>query len=185
MKVRIIITGGTFDKCYDELKGKLTFKKTHLPDVLKQVRVTVPVKMEINQLIDSLHMNDEKRAKLLDACKKAKEKHILVTHGTDTMVETARFLGRARLKKTVVLTGAMVPYTVHNSDSVFNLGCALIGAQVLKPGVYVAMNGQVFRWNNVMKNYQKGVFETAANVRGRRKDRIKPATKGNRPRHGH
>lgn len=168
MRIRILITGGTFDKRYDELKGKLTFKKTHLPQVLKQVRVTVPVKMEINQLIDSLHMNEESRKRILNACKKSREKNILITHGTDTMVETARMLGRARLKKTIVVTGAMIPYTVHNSDSVFNLGCALSAVQIAKPGVYVAMNGQIFTWDNVKKNYLKGVFERKRTKKRRR-----------------
>ena len=169
MCIKIIITGGTFDKRYDELKGRLTFRKTHLPTVLKQVRVTAPVKMEINQLVDSLHMNDKNRRRILNACRKSRERNILITHGTDTMVETARLLGRARLKKTIVLTGAMVPYTVQNSDSIFNLGCALSAVQLAKPGVYIAMNGQVFRWSNVKKNYARGIFEKIDNSKKKKR----------------
>ncbi len=168
MRVKILITGGTFDKRYDELKGKLTFKKSNLPEVLKRMRITIPVKMQINQLIDSAHMNDKSRSKILAACKKSKEKNILITHGTDTMVETAKLLGRAKIKKTIVLTGAMVPYSVQNSDSVFNLGCALIAVQIEKSGVYIAMNGQVFKWNNVKKNFKKGIFEKIQKCQKRR-----------------
>lgn len=157
--VRIIITGGTFDKHYDELKGMLTFKDSHLPDIIKQARITVPVELEINQLIDSLDMKDENRKTILDACRKAPEDKILITHGTDRMMETAKALGLLGLPKTIVLTGALVPYSVSGSDALFNLGAAFAALQLLQPGVYVSMNGQVFPWNRVRKNYGLGVFE--------------------------
>lgn len=159
--VRIIITGGTFDKRYDELKGVLTFKDSHLPDIIRQVRVTVPTELEINQLVDSLDMGDENRLSILEACRRAVESRILITHGTDRMVETAKVLGAAALGKTIVLTGAMVPYSVSSSDSLFNLGCAFAAVQLLAPGVYVVMNGRVFSWDRVRKNYDRGVFEEA------------------------
>jgi len=157
--VRIIITGGTFDKRYDELKGVLSFKDSHLPDIIRQARVTVPVELEINQLVDSLEMGDEGRLSILEACRRAAECRVLITHGTDRMVETAKVLGPAGLDKTIVLTGAMVPYSVSSSDSLFNLGCAFAAVQLLPAGVYVVMNGQVFPWDRVRKNYEKGEFE--------------------------
>lgn len=166
MQVRILITGGTFDKHYDALQGELTFQNTHLPKILENVRCTLPVELEINQLIDSLEMVMENRIKILESCRQAPEEHILVTHGTDTMAETARVLGSAGLKKTVVLTGAMVPYTVVGSDALFNLGFALSAVQLLEPGVYIAMNGQVFTWDNVRKNKERGEFEAISGEKG-------------------
>jgi L-asparaginase len=160
--IRIIITGGTFDKHYDEIRGNLTFKDSHLPEILKFVRCTVPVELELNQLIDSLDMQTANRVQILESCRLAAEDHIVITHGTDTMVETAEVIGRAGLPKTVVLTGAMVPFIFSNSDAVFNLGCALTAVQLLPAGVYVVMNGAVFPWNNVKKNKEKGVFEKRA-----------------------
>ncbi len=159
MQVRVLITGGTFDKHYDALQGELTFQDTHLPKILENVRCTLPVELEINQLIDSLEMVMENRMKILDSCRKAPENRIVVTHGTDTMAETARVLGTAKMEKTVVITGAMIPYTVVGSDALFNLGAALSAVQVLEPGVYIAMNGRIFDWDNVQKNRQRGVFE--------------------------
>lgn len=161
MAIRVIITGGTFDKRYDELKGVLTFKDSSLPEILRQARVTEPVELEINQLIDSLEMGDEGRKSILDACARAPEEKIVITHGTDRMVETARLLGSAALAKTVVLTGAMVPYSVAGSDALFNLGCAFGAVGLLSPGVYVVMNGRAFPWDRVRKNFDKGVFEEA------------------------
>ncbi len=158
MAIRIIITGGTFDKHYDELKGVLSFKNSHLPDIIRQVRITVPVELELNQLIDSLEMGDENRKNILEACRRAPEKHVIITHGTDRMVETAKVLGQAKLDKTIVLTGAMVPYSVSGSDALFNLGCAFTAVQLLKPGVYVTMNGRVFPWDGVRKDFEKGIF---------------------------
>jgi L-asparaginase len=159
VKVRIIITGGTFDKAYDEIRGNLTFKDTHLPEILKFVRCTVPVELELNQLIDSLDMQTANRLSILESCRRAEEDRIVITHGTDTMTETAEVLGKARLKKTIVMTGAMVPYMVSNSDAVFNLGCALMAAQIVPAGVYIAMNGRLFTWNDVRKNKDQGVFQ--------------------------
>jgi L-asparaginase len=159
VSIRIIITGGTFDKQYDEIRGSLTFKDSHLPEILKFVRCSVPIELELNQLIDSLDMHTSNRLRVLESCRRAAEEKIVITHGTDTMVETAAVLGESQLPKTIVLTGAMVPFIFSNSDAVFNLGCAVTAVQVLPPGVYVAMNGQVFNWNRVRKNKQLGVFE--------------------------
>ena len=158
MTIRIIITGGTFDKHYDEIRGSLTFKDTHLPEILKIARCTVPIEVELNQLIDSLDMHAANRQQVLESCRSAPEEHIVITHGTDTMVETAGVLGAAGLDKTVVLTGAMVPYVFNNSDAVFNLGCAVTAVQILPRGVFIAMNGQVFPWDDVRKNKEQGVF---------------------------
>ena len=159
MKIRIIITGGTFDKHYDEIRGSLTFKDTHLPEILRFVRCTVPLEVELNQLIDSLDMHTANRLQVLESCRRAAEDRIVITHGTDTMIETAAVLGNASLEKTIVMTGAMVPYIFNNSDAVFNLGCAITAVQLLPPGVYVIMNGRVFPWDNVRKNREQGVFE--------------------------
>lgn len=157
--IRIVITGGTFDKHYDEIKGILTFKDSHLPEILKYVRCTLPLELELNQLIDSLEMHLSNRIRILESCRRAPEDRLVITHGTDTMIQTARVLGEAGLRKTIVLTGAMVPYAVAGSDALFNLGCAIAAVQLLEPGVYLAMNGRVFDWDNVRKNGEAGVFE--------------------------
>jgi len=159
---RIIVTGGTFDKQYDAIRGELTFKQTHLPAILEQARVTIPVAIEINQLIDSLHMTGEHRQGVLAACRAAPESSIVVVHGTDTMAETAGVVGAAGLAKTIVFTGAMIPYSVQGSDALFNLGFALAMAQALPAGAYVAMNGRVFPWDNVRKDKSGGLFEPAS-----------------------
>jgi L-asparaginase len=159
VSIRIVITGGTFDKQYDEIRGSLTFKDSHLPEILKFVRCSVPVELELNQLIDSLDMHTSNRLKVLESCRRAPEERIVITHGTDTMVETAAVLGEAALAKTIVLTGAMVPYVFSSSDAVFNLGCAITAVQVLPHGVFIAMNGRVFAWDKVRKNKELGVFE--------------------------
>ncbi len=159
MAIRIIITGGTFDKHYDEIRGSLTFKDTHLPEILRIVRATIPVEFEINQLIDSLDMQMSNRLAVLESCKKAQEDKIIVIHGTDTMTETAHVLGQAQLPKHIVLTGAMIPYSVNNSDAVFNLGCSFTAVQLTDPGVYIVMNGKIFPWNKVRKNKETGRFE--------------------------
>jgi L-asparaginase len=156
--VRLIITGGTFDKHYDEIKGELTFKDSHLPDIIKRVRITSPVELEIVQLIDSLQMTDEHRARILDVCRAAPESRIVITHGTDRMPETAKLLGPAGLDKTVVLTGAMVPFQFSGSDALFNLGSAFMAARLLPPGVYIAMNGRAYAWDDVRKDFERGVF---------------------------
>ena len=159
MSLRIIATGGTFDKHYDELKGQLGFADSHLPQVIARSRMTIEVALELLPLIDSLDMRDTDRARVLAACQGVPEKAIVIVHGTDTMPETAAVLGAAGLSQTVVLTGAMIPYKVENSDAMFNLGFACGVAQTLPPGVYVAMNGQVFSWDKVQKNRAAGVFE--------------------------
>jgi L-asparaginase len=157
--IRVLVTGGTFDKQYDELTGTLFFRETHLPEMLRLGRCRVPVVLETAMLIDSLQMTREQRLHLLDRCRQCDERRIVITHGTDTMVETAAVLGAAGLDKTIVLTGAMVPYAFGSSDGLFNLGSALSFVQVLSPGVYVAMNGTHFRWDRVRKNRDAGVFE--------------------------
>ena len=156
--LRIIITGGTFDKHYDELKGELTFKDTHLPEIVKKARIVSPVEFEIVHLIDSLNMTDDHRELILSACARSAESRIVITHGTDRMAETARFLGLRITGKTIVLTGAMIPYQINGSDALFNLGSACMAARLLGPGVYIAMNGRTFPWDNVQKDFSRGVF---------------------------
>jgi len=157
--IRVIVTGGTFDKHYDEIKGELTFVDTHLPEILKRARVSIPVQVELNQLIDSLYMQDENRRSVLEACARAAERRIIITHGTDTMAETARLIGTAKLDKTIVLTGAMIPYKILDSDALFNFGTAFSAVQLLPSGVYIAMNGRIFDWDKVHKNKAQGIFE--------------------------
>src|SRR3954462_3380493 len=160
MQVRILVTGGTFDKEYDELTGKLFFRDTHVDEMLRRGRARLDLAVETVMMIDSLEMNESGRAAIVARCRDAAERAIVVTHGTDTMVETARALADAALAdKTVVLTGAIVPYAFGSSDGLFNLGSALSFVQVLPPGVYVAMNGQYFPWNAVRKNTSTGCFE--------------------------
>ncbi len=159
MKLRILATGGTFDKHYDHLTGKLDFADSHLPAALARARITVGVELEQLPLLDSLDMVDADRARVLASCRAAPEKAIVIIHGTDTMRETAAVLGEAELDKAIVFTGAMIPYEIAQSDALFNLGFACGVAQTLAPGVYVAMNGQVFAWDNVQKNRTAGVFQ--------------------------
>jgi L-asparaginase len=159
MTLRLIATGGTFDKHYNELTGVLGFSDSHLPDVIARTRMTVPVALDVLPLLDSLDMQDADRQRVLAACQAAKEQAIVIIHGTDTMRETAAVLGNAKLAQTIVLTGAMIPYEIANSDALFNLGFACGVAQTLPHGVYVAMNGQVFPWDNVTKNRTAGVFQ--------------------------
>jgi L-asparaginase len=159
MTLRLIATGGTFDKHYDALTGQLGFAESHLPAVIARTRMTVPVALEVLPLLDSLDMQDEDRARVLASCQAASEQAIVIIHGTDTMRETAAVLGAAGLQQTIVLTGAMIPYEIANSDALFNLGVACGVAQTLPHGVYVAMNGQVFAWDNVTKNRAAGVFQ--------------------------
>lgn len=158
--LKIIATGGTFDKRYNELNGSLGFAESHLPDIIKRARLTTPVALDASHLLDSLDMVDADRQRILVSCQEAQEKAIVIIHGTDTMRETAHVLGAANLNKVIVFTGAMVPYDIANSDALFNLGFACGVAQVLPVGVYVAMNGQIFNWDNVQKNRAAGVFVT-------------------------
>jgi L-asparaginase len=159
MAIRIFITGGTFDKEYDELDGKLFFKDTHLPEMLKLGRCKVSVDIRSLMLVDSLEMTDADRQLIVDQCRKCKEERMVITHGTDTMETTANVLGKVITDKTIVLTGAMVPYKFGSSDGLFNLGSALAFAQTLPHGVYIAMNGRNFTWDNVKKNKKTGEFE--------------------------
>lgn len=159
MSLRILITGGTFDKYYDAIQGELTFKESHLPAILRQARATLPIAIEMCLLKDSLQMNDDDRQDILQACRAANEEQLVIVHGTDTMVQTGLVLHEASLAKTIVLTGAMVPYAIRESDALFNLGFALAAAQCLPHGVYVAMNARVWPANMVTKNKKLGVFE--------------------------
>jgi L-asparaginase len=158
MSLCIIATGGTFDKHYDAVKGALGFDTTHLPQVLAQARITVPVAVQELMLLDSLDMQDADRVLIMQACGAAPEERIVIVHGTDTMRETAEMLAAAHLDKTIVLTGAMIPYEVANSDAMFNFGFAFGVAQHLAHGIYIAMNGQVFSWDNVVKDRAAGRF---------------------------
>jgi len=157
--IRLLVTGGTFDKTYDEITGTLSFKQTHVEEMLRLGRSSVPVTVDTVMLIDSLQMTEEDRLALAQRCRECVEAAIVITHGTDTMVETAAVLARNVPGKTIVLTGAMVPYAFGSSDGLFNLGSALSFAQLLPAGVYIAMNGTHFRWDDVRKNREKGTFE--------------------------
>lgn len=159
MAIKILITGGTFDKEYDELTGTLFFKDTHLPEILKLGRSNLNVSIRTLMMLDSLEMKDADREIIINHCRQCEESKIVITHGTDTMDKTARQLGEANLDKTIVLTGALIPYKFGSSDGLFNLGSALAFVQTLPTGVYVAMNGKFFTWNNVRKNKSSGVFE--------------------------
>ena len=158
--IRIFVTGGTFDKTYDEISGRLSFADTHLPEMLQLGRSRVAVSIRTLMMVDSLDMTDADREVIVRNCRQCEESRIVVTHGTDTMVETAAALARGAGGKTIVLTGAMIPYAFGSSDGLFNLGSALSFAQALPPGVYIAMNGQSFAWDQVRKNPATGVFET-------------------------
>jgi L-asparaginase len=159
MAIRLFITGGTFDKEYDEIHGRLFFRDTHIQEMLSLGRSHLDVAVRTLMMVDSLEMTDGDRRLILENCRHAAEDQIVITHGTDTMVETARALGEADLEKTIVLTGAMVPYAFGSSDGLFNLGSALSFAQTLPRGVYIAMNGRHFTWDNVVKDKARGCFE--------------------------
>jgi L-asparaginase len=159
MAIRILVCGGTFDKKYDEITGRLFFKDTHVPEMLRLGRSRVDVTVQTLMMVDSLDMTDTDRAVIVHQCQSSAEDRIVITHGTDTMIETAAVLAQAIETKTVVLTGAMIPYAFGSSDGLFNLGSALSFAQVLPPDVYVAMNGTPFRWDRVRKNRQTGMFD--------------------------
>ena len=158
-RIRVLVTGGTFDKEYDELSGRLYFKDTHLDEMLRLARCRIDVAVSTLMMKDSLDMDEGDRRAVVERCRAAGEARIVVTHGTDTMAETARALHAAGIGKTVVLTGAMIPYAFGSSDGLFNLGSALSFAQVLPAGVYVAMNGRVFPGDRVRKNRESGIFE--------------------------
>ena len=161
--VRVFVTGGTFDKEYDERTGSLYFKDTHLRDMLRLARCRVPVEVRTLMMVDSLEMDAHDRELIINQCRKCDSDRMVITHGTDTMADTARALGEAGIDgKTVILTGAMIPFAFGSSDGLFNLGAALAFAQGLPAGVYVAMNGRVFDWDNVRKNRDVGEFEELA-----------------------
>ncbi len=159
MTIRIFITGGTFDKEYNEINGQLYFKDTHMQELLEKGRNKVKVQIRTLMMIDSLEMTTEDRELIVQQCIGSAEDKIIITHGTDTMTETAKVIAGRIKNKTIVLTGAMIPIKFGSSDGLFNLGSALAFAQSLPSGVYVAMNGRYFNWDNVRKNKQTGIFE--------------------------
>ena len=160
LPIRILVTGGTFDKEYNELTGELFFQGTHTGDMLRLGRCLLEVEIETLMMIDSLQMTEADRGNILTRCRAVIERRIVVTHGTDTMAETAAVLGQGLRGKTIVLTGAMIPYTFGSSDGMFNLGTAMAFVQTLGEGVYVAMNGRCFPWDSVRKDKEKGIFES-------------------------
>ena len=159
MIIKVFVTGGTFDKEYHEITGELFFQDTHLNEMLRLGRSQIRVEVRTIMMVDSLSITDADRHIILQNCLKASEEHILITHGTDTMVETAALLAENITDKTIILTGAMIPYTFGSSDGLFNLGSALAYVQTLPPGVYLVMNGKYFHWDNVRKNKKTGYFE--------------------------
>jgi L-asparaginase len=167
MPIRILITGGTFDKQYDEINARLVFRESQVGEMLRLGRSKVDVHLRTIMMIDSLDMTDADRDAIVQNCRQCEETRIVITHGTDTMVETGKALAAASgvEGKTIVLTGAMIPYAFGSSDGMFNLGSALSFVQVLPPGVYLAMNGRYFRWDDVRKNRQTGMFETTNDER--------------------
>ncbi len=163
MDIRLFVTGGTFDKEYDMINGKLYFDDTHLHEIFDLARCTLPIHIRTLMMVDSLEMSDDDRLLIKENCKRCKEQHIIITHGTDTMIQTAKTIASANLDKTIVLTGALIPYKFGSSDAFFNLGCAVAFAHSLPPGVYITMNGRYFTPDNVVKNYGTGFFETLKN----------------------
>ena len=162
MVIKILVTGGTFDKEYNEISGELYFNGTHIREILDLGRAQIDVEIIELMLIDSLDMQAKDREIIVQNCKDIKSDQIVITHGTDTMTKTAKYLAEANLKKTMVLTGAMIPYKFGSSDGLFNLGGALAFVQSLSHGVYIAMNGYCFEWDKVIKNKTTGVFEKKA-----------------------
>ena len=159
-RIKIFVTGGTFDKEYNEITAELYFNQSHVADMLKLGRCHLEVEIETLMMIDSLQMTDAHRQLVLERCAGDPARRIVITHGTDTMEQTASVLGNGIGGKTIVLTGAMIPYTFGSSDGLFNLGTALAFVQTLEPGVYVAMNGRCFPWRSVRKNRERGIFES-------------------------
>jgi L-asparaginase len=159
VKIQVFVTGGTFDKEYDFITGELYFKDSHLPQMFDAGRSTLDLDVKTLMMVDSLEMTDADREIIIHNCKSCKSKHVLLTHGTDKMVATAEILAQHKIDKTIVLTGAMIPIAFGtSSDGYFNLGSALAFVQILPPGVYIAMNGRYFNWNEVMKNRDTGYF---------------------------
>jgi L-asparaginase len=162
MAIRILVTGGTFDKQYNERTGQLFFKDTHLAEMLRRGRSRVAVTIRTVMMVDSLEMIADDRAIIVQNCLQSPEDRIVINHGTDTMTDTAAAIAREVTGKTIVLTGAMIPWAFGSSDGLFNLGSALSFVQVLPPGVYIAMNGKWFHWDRVRKNRERGEFEEMA-----------------------
>ena len=158
-KIKIFITGGTFDKEYNELTGKLYFKNSHMYELLELGRCQLDVDIETLMMVDNIEMSKTERNYIIQKCIEEPIRQIIITHGTDTMVKTARILADAVNDKTIVLTGAMIPVRFGSSDGLFNMGSALSFVQALSPGVYIAMNGQIFNQENVRKNKKLGIFE--------------------------
>lgn len=159
MTIKLLITGGTIDKHYDELSGNLIFTQSHVGKMLSQSRATLKLSLETIMLKDSLDMDDNDRQKILQHCLAFEGSQIVITHGTDTIVETSQILATGINNKTIVLLGAMVPYQFKNSDALFNLGCAITAAQTLKHGIYITMNGKILNHDKVIKNKIVGEFE--------------------------
>ncbi len=159
MSIRLLVTGGTFDKKYNEISGDLFFKSTHVPEILEDGRCTLDVTVAELMMVDSRDMDDQHRMTIFRECLLADEERIVITHGTDGMVETARYLAERAMDKSVVLTGAIIPFAFGISDSHFNLGSALAFVQVVPPGVYVVMNGRLFEADNVQKEMETGTFQ--------------------------
>jgi|TARA_Y200000002_G_scaffold380702_1_gene392817 L-asparaginase len=158
--IQILITGGTFDKSYNHISGDLFFERTHIPEMLERSKCRLNVDVKTLMMIDSLEMTKKDIEKIIDECKKTKSSRIVITHGTDTMVNTAKKIAEKIKNKTIVLTGAMIPYAFgSSSDGFFNLGSALSFVQTLKNGIYIAINGQYFDYDKVEKNKLKGYFE--------------------------
>ena len=157
--IKIFATGGTFDKEYNEINGELFFKKTHLSELLELGRSQLNVKIETLMMVDSLEMTEDSKKYIVEKCQKEKTDRIIITHGTDTMVDTAALLSKSIKDKTIILTGAMIPIKFGSSDGLFNLGSALSFIQVIDPGIYITMNGRYFQWDNVKKNKKLGIFE--------------------------
>ncbi len=160
MIIKLLITGGTIDKQYDEMNSELIFTQSSVEKMLAQGRAKTDIKFETIMLKDSLNMNNADRQKILEACLASDESKIVITHGTDTMVETSRVLAAKVQDKTIVLLGAMVPYAMKNSDALFNLGCAVAAVQTLDKGVYITMNGKVFNFDEVVKDKSVGEFQS-------------------------
>lgn len=159
MKIKLLLTGGTIDKKYNELSGELDFGDSHIEQMLRQSRSKADIEIEQVMLLDSLDMTEDHREQILKACLNTDTERIVITHGTDTMVETAQLLGKHIQDKTVVLFGSMIPYVFGGSDALFNLGSAITVVQILEHGVYIAMNGKIFNWDNVKKNKELGEFQ--------------------------
>lgn len=162
-RMRIITTGGTFDKQYDAISGELTFRSSQLPRLLLETRCTLDIKLVGPLAVDSLVMTEGQRHEIARECTQSQEDMVVVIHGTDTMTATAAITARTLGpgdSHVVVFTGAMIPYSLEGSDAAYNLGCAMTAAQILAPGIYICMSGRIFTWDNCVKNKAKGIFET-------------------------